>query len=96
MDKTHDGSLRPVEAQNGSSDEDFAEPMMKVKLAIPDGGLVAWIQVVMGHLIMFNIWGYINSFGVFQTYVCLLLSLCMIWTGHGIEKVLLANDVLLP
>ena len=34
----------------------------------PDGGLRAWTQVVMGHLIVFNTWGYINSFGVFQTY----------------------------
>lgn len=34
----------------------------------PDGGLAAWTQVVMGHLIVFNTWGYINSFGVFQTY----------------------------
>lgn len=34
----------------------------------PDGGLQAWTQAVMGHLIVFNTWGYINSFGVFQTY----------------------------
>ena len=34
----------------------------------PDGGLVAWTQVVMGHLIVFNTWGYIVSYGVFQTY----------------------------
>ena len=34
----------------------------------PDGGLAAWTQVVMCHLIVFNTWGYINSFGVFQTY----------------------------
>ena len=34
----------------------------------PDGGLNAWTQAIMGHLIVFNTWGYINSFGVFQTY----------------------------
>ena len=34
----------------------------------PDGGLAAWTQVLMGHLIIFNTWGYIISFGVFQTY----------------------------
>ncbi|KAI9748721.1 MAG: hypothetical protein M4579_007139 [Chaenotheca gracillima] len=34
----------------------------------PDGGRKAWIQVLMVHLIIFNTWGYINSFGVFQTY----------------------------
>ncbi|KAJ5965974.1 hypothetical protein N7481_012688 [Penicillium waksmanii] len=34
----------------------------------PDGGLQAWLQVALGHMIIFNTWGYINSFGVFQTY----------------------------
>lgn len=34
----------------------------------PDGGFQAWLQVALGHLIIFNTWGYINSFGVFQTY----------------------------
>ncbi|KAK2750086.1 hypothetical protein FQN57_004578 [Myotisia sp. PD_48] len=34
----------------------------------PDGGVVAWTQVLMGHLIIMNTWGFINSFGVFQTY----------------------------
>jgi hypothetical protein len=28
---------------------------------IPDGGLLAWTQVLMGHLIIFNCWGYITS-----------------------------------
>ncbi len=32
----------------------------------PDGGLQAWIQAFMGHLVVFNTWGYVNSFGVFQ------------------------------
>lgn len=27
----------------------------------PDGGIVAWTQVAMGHLVMFNTWGYITS-----------------------------------
>lgn len=34
----------------------------------PDGGLKAWIQVLMGHLVIMNTWGFINSFGVFQAY----------------------------
>lgn len=36
--------------------------------APPDGGLVAWSQVVAGHLVALNSWGYINSFGLFQAY----------------------------
>ncbi|KAK2757881.1 hypothetical protein FQN54_004287 [Arachnomyces sp. PD_36] len=34
----------------------------------PDGGLVAWSQAAIGHLVILNTWGYINSFGVFQAY----------------------------
>lgn len=40
----------------------------------PDGGLQAWTQVIMGHLTVFNTWGYINSFGVFQTYYVTMLK----------------------
>ncbi|KAH7063743.1 putative monocarboxylate permease [Macrophomina phaseolina] len=35
---------------------------------VPDGGLVAWSQVFAGHLVVFNCWGYISSFGFFQRY----------------------------
>ncbi|KAH8880777.1 MFS general substrate transporter [Thozetella sp. PMI_491] len=34
----------------------------------PDGGLQAWLQVLAAHLVLFNSWGYINSFGIFQHY----------------------------
>ncbi|EED22205.1 monocarboxylate permease, putative [Talaromyces stipitatus ATCC 10500] len=34
----------------------------------PDGGLQAWTQVAMAHLILFCTWGFINSFGFFQAY----------------------------
>ena len=34
----------------------------------PDGGLLAWSQVLLSHLVVFNTWGYVSSFGVFQTY----------------------------
>lgn len=34
----------------------------------PDGGLKAWIVCAMTWLVVFNTWGYVNSFGVFQTY----------------------------
>ena len=34
----------------------------------PDGGLHAWLQVVAAHLVIFNSFGYSNSFGVFQPY----------------------------
>ena len=34
----------------------------------PDGGLQAWTQAFMGHLVVFNSWGYLTSFGLFQSY----------------------------
>lgn len=34
----------------------------------PDGGFTAWLQVVLGHMVIFNSWGYINAYGVFQSY----------------------------
>ena len=41
----------------------------------PDGGLRAWTAVAAAHLIIVNTWGYINSFGVFQTYYATALDL---------------------
>ena len=34
----------------------------------PDGGVVAWSQVLAGHLVTAVTWGLITSFGVFQTH----------------------------
>lgn len=34
----------------------------------PDGGLKAWLQVVAGHLTLICVWGYLNSWGLFQAY----------------------------
>ncbi|KAI1804657.1 MFS general substrate transporter [Daldinia bambusicola] len=34
----------------------------------PDGGKVAWLMCICGHLAIMNTWGFINSFGVFQAY----------------------------
>ncbi|KAK4925646.1 hypothetical protein LTR66_016389, partial [Elasticomyces elasticus] len=37
----------------------------------PDGGWHAWTQSVLVHLVIFNTWGFINSFGLFQSYYTL-------------------------
>ncbi|KAF2773276.1 MFS general substrate transporter [Teratosphaeria nubilosa] len=34
----------------------------------PDGGLQAWLQVVCCWLVLFTAWGWVNSYGTFQTY----------------------------
>lgn len=41
----------------------------------PDGGFTAWSQVALCHLAIFNTWGVINSYGVFQTHYTSTLSL---------------------
>ncbi|KPM41900.1 hypothetical protein AK830_g4629 [Neonectria ditissima] len=34
----------------------------------PDGGLTAWVQVLLTHIVFFNTWGVANGYGVFQQY----------------------------
>jgi MFS family permease len=40
----------------------------------PDGGLQAWLTAVAGLCVVFNSWGYIQTFGVFQTYYVTALN----------------------
>ena len=40
----------------------------------PDGGIQAWTQVLMGHLVLINSWGYLTSFGIFQSHYALTLD----------------------
>ena len=40
----------------------------------PDGGLRAWVQTFMGHLVLINIWGYLTSFGLFQSHYATTLG----------------------
>src|SRR5690349_12499274 len=35
---------------------------------LADGGLKAWTQVAMAWIVCLTTWGYLNSFGAFQTY----------------------------
>lgn len=41
----------------------------------PDGGVKAWTQVAMGWLVVFTTWGWVNSYGAFQSYYTLNLGL---------------------
>lgn len=50
----------------------------------PDGGTKAWTQAFMGHLVIFNTWGMIATFGVFQQHYTLDLGLepsAVSWIG---------------
>ncbi|PGH10671.1 hypothetical protein AJ80_07427 [Polytolypa hystricis UAMH7299] len=40
----------------------------------PDGGFNAWFQAILAHFVIMNTWGYINSFGVFQSYYTATLN----------------------
>jgi hypothetical protein len=39
----------------------------------PDGGLQAWLQCLCAWLAIMNTWGFVNSFGAFQTYYASIL-----------------------
>ncbi|KEQ78397.1 MFS general substrate transporter [Aureobasidium pullulans EXF-150] len=57
---------------------------MDTAILPPDGGLTAWTQALMGHFVCFNTWGYISSFGVFETHYSSTLSLsssAISWIG---------------
>ncbi|KAJ4303143.1 hypothetical protein N0V90_002035 [Kalmusia sp. IMI 367209] len=43
-----------------------ASPSLPVQQ--PNGGALAWMQVVAAFSVFFNTWGMLNTFGVFQTY----------------------------
>ncbi|RSM07900.1 hypothetical protein CDV31_008392 [Fusarium ambrosium] len=50
----------------------------------PDGGVRAWTQVAMGWIVIFTTWGYVNSFGSFQSYYTSVLpqsSFDISWIG---------------
>lgn len=42
---------------------------------IPDGGLIAWVQVALMHIVFFNTWGVANGYGIFQQYYTQTLDL---------------------
>ncbi|KAL2171010.1 hypothetical protein VTG60DRAFT_4025 [Thermothelomyces hinnuleus] len=48
--------------------EEIATPLPERDFQPPDGGLVAWSQVLAGVLINMMAWGYPSTFGVYQLY----------------------------
>ncbi|KAK0609075.1 Aspyridones efflux protein apdF [Lasiodiplodia hormozganensis] len=51
---------------------------------VPDGGFKAWSQAAAAHLVIFNCWGYISSFGLFQSYYTTTFSVspsAISWIG---------------
>ena len=59
----HSGSQDTEYRYLASSDEQFLTSMLP-----PDGGKTAWLQVLASFLINLNMWGLVDSFGVYQAY----------------------------
>ncbi|KAJ1332951.1 MFS transporter MCT family solute carrier family 16 (monocarboxylic acid transporters) member 10 [Microdochium nivale] len=53
---------------NGSGNAATRQTAIATLPPPPDGGFRAWAQVLVAHLGSFNGWGYMTSFGLFQTY----------------------------
>lgn len=68
-------------ASDGSASEQPGPP--------PDGGARAWTMALLGHLVVFNTWGYILCYGVFQTYYTSSLdrSQSDIWVHPNLSSV---------
>lgn len=68
----HTTTISPLEQTNRPRFVLFGllreKPEGDTALPPPDGGVQAWTQVVMAHLVLFCTWGFINSFGFFQAY----------------------------
>ncbi|KAF1936997.1 MFS general substrate transporter [Clathrospora elynae] len=70
------GLAKSITARSNASIVDPGPP--------PDGGRKAWTQAFMSHLVVFNTWGMIATFGVFQQYYTLELGLepsAVSWIG---------------
>ncbi|KEZ45064.1 Uncharacterized protein SAPIO_CDS2487 [Scedosporium apiospermum] len=64
-----DEEKKAVPAEPRPSDDVEITPIPEVfSDEIPDGGLVAWLQVAGAFALFFNSWGIANTFGVYQTY----------------------------
>ncbi|KAL3599912.1 hypothetical protein FPOAC2_04140 [Fusarium poae] len=61
-----DGVLSSGEISDGEVARDVSPP--------PDGGWQAWLCTLCGHFLFMNTWGFINSFGIFQTYYTTFLQ----------------------
>lgn len=67
------GTDNPAAEKPGAGLPPVSEAATEVATApdlddIPNGGLKAWLQVVGAFFVLFNSWGIVNTFGVFQTY----------------------------
>lgn len=76
----HSNQSSDTEGDSNERGEDLERPLTHTETSTtnpgppPDGGLLAWTQVAVAHLVVINTWGTINSFGIFQTFYVSSLS----------------------
>ncbi|KAI0122243.1 MFS general substrate transporter [Daldinia grandis] len=90
MDSDKECSV-PVTASPPSENE-TAPVVGPIHAAPPPDGGAGWIQVFVGHLALFNTFGWFNSYGIFQDYYTEELNLplsAVSWTG-SVQVFLLA------
>ncbi|KAH7026707.1 major facilitator superfamily domain-containing protein [Microdochium trichocladiopsis] len=67
-----DGADNVAKSNSGDTDDSGNAATWQTAFATlpppPDGGFRAWAQVLVAHLGSFNGWGYMTSFGLFQSY----------------------------
>ncbi|PSN67532.1 MFS general substrate transporter [Corynespora cassiicola Philippines] len=61
-DEIEDGREQPLEPVKSK------QPSVNNTSSIPNGGLMAWLQVMGAFFLFFNSWGIINTFGSYQAY----------------------------
>ncbi|KAK6953482.1 hypothetical protein Daesc_005787 [Daldinia eschscholtzii] len=74
------------------SENETVPVVSPVEIAPPPDGGAGWIQVFVGHLALFNTFGWFNSYGIFQDYYTEELNLplsAVSWTG-SVQVFLLA------
>ncbi|KAL8953394.1 MAG: hypothetical protein Q9222_000771 [Ikaeria aurantiellina] len=65
---TNEGHEQATDVSNFEKPPRNAAPTPAEGGDIPNGGFHAWMQVFGASLLVFNSWGIVNSFGLFQTY----------------------------
>jgi len=68
-EQQHHSSHDPAVTEKQSLHLDpSSRPSVNHASLIPDGGLIAWLQVLGSFFLFFNTWGVFNTFGSYQTY----------------------------
>ncbi|OTB13107.1 hypothetical protein K445DRAFT_304514 [Daldinia sp. EC12] len=70
LDVSIEKALHPTDENSNEEKKELevTEVVVSDEGGPPDGGSVAWLQVLGSFALYFNHWGTINTFGVFQTY----------------------------